>query len=177
MAVAQLCILKSNIMTNILIPTDFSPASVKLAEQALHAVNVNTVNIVFFHVFELPYSEFELLNPSRPKPYSHLNLESFRQSCKQLKEQYPRSIQKISYQVLEGDSRPLFRNFIESNEIDMIFCPDHFVFKPVHKRSVNPTTLFKKSGIPVIGEPAATEVIFERTRVLQPAMAMQPVNS
>jgi hypothetical protein len=177
MAVMQLCILKTNIMTNILIPTDFSPASVKLAEQALHAVNVNTVNIVFFHLFELPYSEFELLDPSRQKPYSHLNLESFRQTCKQLKEQYPRSIQKITYQVLEGDSRPLFRNFLESNEIDMIFCPDHYIFKPVHKRSVDPTRLFKKCGITVIGEPAATEAIFERTRVLQPAMAMQRVNS
>lgn len=163
-------------MTNILIPTDFSPASVKLAEQALQAVNVNTVNIVFFHLFELPYSEFELLDPSRQKPYAHVMTDSFRQSCKQLKEQYPRSIQKICFKFLEGNSTPLFRNFVEANEIDMIYCPDHYQYRPVHKLSVDPRKVFSKCGINIIREQSAPETVFETTRVLQPAMTLLPVN-
>lgn len=176
MNAAQLCILKHNIMTNILIPTDFSANSVKLAEQALQAVNVNSANIVFFHLFELPYSEFELLDPSRKKPYADVMTDAFRQRCKQLKEQHSKSIQKICFKFLEGNSAPLFRNFVDANEIDMIYCPDHYIYQPVHKLSADPRPVFKKSGVNIIREKAATETVIETARVLQPGMVLVPAN-
>lgn len=163
-------------MTNILIPTDFSAASVKLAEQALQTVNVNSANIIFFHLFELPYSEFELLDPSRKKPYATVMTDSFRQHCKQLKEQHSRAIGTVCFKFLEGNSAPLFRNFADANEIDMIYCPEHYSFVPVHKLSADPRPVFKKSGIPVIREQAAaaTETVVENTRVLQPEIILIP---
>ncbi|RYD81409.1 MAG: universal stress protein [Sphingobacteriales bacterium] len=166
-------------MTNILIPTDFSSASIKLAEQALQTVNVNSVNIVFFHLFELPYSEFELLDPSRKKPYAHVMTDSFRQSCKQLKDQHSKAINKICFKFLEGNSAPLFRNFIDANEIDMIFCPDHYLFTAVHKLSADPRPVFKKSGVNIIREQVAaqTETVIETTRVIQPELVLIPANS
>lgn len=153
-------------MTNILIPTDFSAGSIQLAEQALENLNVNSVNIVFFHLFELPYSEFELLDPCRKKPYADAMTDNFRQACKQLKEQHSKNIQKVCFKFLEGNSAPLFRNFADANEIDMIYCPEHYVFKPVHKLSADPRPVFKKSGVNIIRE-QVTEV-YETTRVLQP---------
>ncbi len=53
---------------------------------------------------------------------------------------------------MEGSSAPLFRNFVDANEIDIIVCPDHFQHVPVHKQSVDPRPLFKKSGIRVLRE-------------------------
>ncbi len=166
-------------MTNILIPTDFSTASVKLAEQALQTVNVNSVNIIFFHLFELPYSEFELLDPARKKPYANAMTDSFRQSCKQLKEQHSRSIGSVCFKFLEGNSAPLFRNFADANEIDMIYCPEHYSFTPVHKLSADPRPVFKKSGISIIREQvvAQTGTVVESTRVLQPGMVLVPATS
>lgn len=153
-------------MTNILIPTDFTPASIKMAEQALEVLELRTVNIVFFHVFHLPSSEFELLDPTRPKPYANVLNDSFRQGCKQLKEQYPEAIQKVCFKFLEGSSAPMFRNFIDANEIDIIFYPPHYKFVPINKRSADPLPLFRKSGIRVITEVTAPRV----------ARASEPVN-
>lgn len=165
-------------MTNILIPTDFSSASFKQAEQALQSVNVNTANIIFFHLFELPFSEFELLDPSRKKPYANLLTDAFRQGCKQLKEQHSKKIGSVCFKFLEGNSAPLFRNFADANEIDMIWCPDHYTFIPVHKLSADPRPAFKKSGITIIREQVAaqTETVTETTRVLQPGMVLIPAN-
>jgi len=139
-------------MTNIIIPTDFNAASFQLAEQALQALEGRSVNIILFHAFELPTSEFDLLMSGRKKPYQDLLTESFRQSCKQLKDQYPKTVQKICFKFMDGSSAALFRNFVDANEVDLIICPEHYRFIPAHKLSVDPRPLFKKSGITVIQE-------------------------
>ena len=140
------------IMTNILIPTDFSTKSLQLAEQAIQSLETKAANIIFFHAFEMPGSAFDLLVPGRKKPYADLMTDELRQACKQLKDQYPKSIQKICFKFMEGSTVNLFRNFVDANEVDLIVCPDHYQFNPVHKLSVDPKTLFKKSGIKVIRE-------------------------
>lgn len=141
-----------HIMTNILIPTDFSTASLQLAEQAVQALEIKAANIILFHAFEMPDSEFDLLVPGRKKPYTNLMTDDLRHACKQLKEQYPKNIQKICFKFMEGSTVNLFRNFVDANEVDLIVCPDHYNYKPVHKLSVDPRALFKKSGIKVIRE-------------------------
>lgn len=140
-------------MTNILVPSDFTPASLQLAEQALNALDIKNVNIILFHAFELPDSEFELLSPSRQRPYAALVTDQFRQLCKQFKEQHSKAVHKICFRFMEGSSAAIFRNFVDANEIDLIFCPAHYQFTAAHKRSVDPRPLFKKSGIKVINQP------------------------
>lgn len=137
-------------MTNILIPTDFSPASLQLAEQAIEALDIRSANFVLFHAFEMPSSEFDLLAPGRPRPYADVLNDNFRQACKQLKEQYPKAVQKICFKCMEGNNSRIFRNFVDANEIDIIICPDEYIYKAINKLSVDPRPLFRKSGIKVI---------------------------
>ena len=139
-------------MTNILIPTDFTAASLQLAEQTVKAFDTRNANIILFHAFELPASEFDLLVPGRRKPYAELMTDEFRHACKQFKSKYPQAVQIISFRFMEGNSAPLFRNFVDANEIDLIVCPDHYQYVPVHKLSADPRPLFRKSGIKVIRE-------------------------
>ncbi|HOZ77207.1 MAG TPA: universal stress protein [Ferruginibacter sp.] len=139
-------------MTNILIPTDFTASSLQLAEQAVLALETKNATIILFHAFELPTSEYELLAPGRSKPWANLVTDNFRQLCKQFKDQNPKAVNKICFKFMEGSSAPLFRNFVDANEIDIIVCPDHFQHVPVHKQSVDPRPLFKKSGIRVLRE-------------------------
>jgi hypothetical protein len=160
-------------MTNILVPTDFTPASFQLAEQALQAMEGRPVNITLFHAFEISDSETDLLT-NRSKPYQSLLTESFRLSCKQLKDQYPKQLQKICFKFMDGSTARLFRNFVDANEIDMIFCPDHYNYIPVHKQSVDPRPLFKKSGITVLRELNARRknTAYESVEATTPAFAM-----
>lgn len=157
-------------MTNILIPTDFTSASIRMAEQALQTVDVKSVNIVFFHLFESPSSEFELLDPSRKKPYTNVFSDNFRQQCKQLKDQNSNIIQKVCFKFVEGTGVGLFRNFMEANEIDLIYCPDDFKYVAVTNKSADPRYLFKKSGVVIIKEATAKKrkAIVEESQMVAP---------
>lgn len=137
-------------MTNILVPTDFSPASLKLAEGALKSGNYEKCNLILFHAFELPSSPHDMLGTCYRDPSFELMTESFRQACKQLKDDYSKQVNKIIVRCLAGNTRAVFRNFAEANDIDLIYCPEDYVFMPVHQRSVDPCVLFKKCGVPVL---------------------------
>ena len=137
-------------MTNILIPTDFAPASLKLAESIARAEGYNKCNLILFHAFELPDSPFDLLGTSRRDPSCELMTEGFRQACKHLKDSNPGIFGKIIVRCLQGNTRNLFRNFIDANDIDLIYCPDDYRFVKVHARSLDPLPFFRKCGVPVV---------------------------
>ncbi|MEO5888832.1 MAG: universal stress protein [Ferruginibacter sp.] len=139
-------------MTNILVPTDFTAASLKLAESAIKQAGERSINIVLFHAFELPFSEFDLLSPDYREPACHLVNEPFRQACKQLKNDYPKQLAKIVVRCMNGNTKALFRNFAEANDIDLIFYPDGYMYFKIHKRSLDPRPFFKKCGIPMLTE-------------------------
>lgn len=160
-------------MTNVLIPCDFTSTTFKLAHQALQAINVKSVNIIFFHLFDMP-ADFELLDPHRKRPYSEVFTDAFRHQCKQLKDQYPDTIQKVCFKYLEGTGPALFRNFADANEIDIIFCPEHYQYRAVNKMSADPRSVFKKSGVKIVKElaPRKREVYSEDTQLVGPSSLM-----
>lgn len=161
-------------MNNILIPTDFTNASLRLAEQALQNTKSKQVNIILFHAFELSSYAMDMIRISLKEPYHDLLTDGFRQACKQLKDEYPKAIGKISFRHMYGDTAAVFRNFVDANDIDMIFCPDDYVYKKAHERSVDPRPLFRKSGIPVIRDTNAIkrEVIYSPVTLVPKELAI-----
>jgi hypothetical protein len=137
-------------MTNILVPTDFTPASLKLAENAMNSGNYEKCNLVLFHAFDLTTSPYDLLGNRHIDPSCELMNEAFRQACKQLKDDYGKKINKIVVRSMLGNTRAVFRNFVEANDIDIIYCPENYQFRPVHARSIDPCYLFRKAAVPVI---------------------------
>ncbi|MEO5685325.1 MAG: hypothetical protein ABIQ88_21945 [Chitinophagaceae bacterium] len=135
-------------MTNLLVPTDFTPASLKLAEQAIKVLN-REVNIILFHAFEMPYYYTDFVRPDN-QPWQEIMNDDLRQACKQLKERYPWLINSISCRFMQGNSSALFRNWIEANDIHMIACPASYIYTRIHARSLNPVQFFKKSRIQVL---------------------------
>ncbi len=159
-------------MTNILVPTDFTAASLKLAVSALKNNNGNPCNLILFHAFALPSDPFDLLGATRRDPSVELVTESFRQACKQVKDDYGKQVNKIIVRCMVGSTTSVFRNFADANDIDLIFCPDDFYFAPVHQRSLNPLAFFQQSGIPVLRVAGKrTEPVFENDGYF-PAMQM-----
>ncbi|MCH5600239.1 adenine nucleotide alpha hydrolase family protein [Niabella ginsengisoli] len=128
-------------MVNILIPTDFSQASFRLAEQTVKTLD-KEVNIILFHIYDMPNGISDLIR--KDPPYAQMMNDSFRQNCKYLKYKYPDLIKKICFKYLTGNTQAVFNNFTEANEIDMIVCPDNYVFTKNHKTSINPVPFFKK---------------------------------
>ncbi|MGV3768073.1 MAG: universal stress protein [Chitinophagaceae bacterium] len=160
-------------MRHILVPTDFTPASLKMVEQAVKTLDGQKLDIILFHAFELPFFVSDLVGSAKRQPYHDLVTDEFRSACKQLKDQFPRSIHRIQFRFMQGDTVALFRNFLDANEIDMIVCPEYYQYRKVHERSINPTTFFKKSGIPVLTElePRRKEVTYTIQKEIEPALS------
>jgi Universal stress protein family len=162
-------------MANILVPTDFSPASLKMAEHALWNTRDSKVTLILFHAFEVSAFPFELLRTGYRDPSAELMTEPFRQACKQLKDDHSHRISKIIVRCMNGDTRAMFKNFAEANDVDMIFCPEDYVFSKVHKQSVNPLNLFKKCGLPVVKTTTRKrEPVFSNKNLVA---ELQPVNA
>lgn len=137
-------------MTNVLIPTDFSVASVLQIEKAAEAMGVKQFNVILFHAFQIPGLTMDLHGGVRPLPYSNLLDDSFRMACRQVKQQHSKQVKSIVIKHMFGCTASVFRNFVDANDIDLIFLPDDYFFSPVHKDSVNPIPLFKRSGTPIL---------------------------
>jgi hypothetical protein len=135
-------------MANILIPTDFSPASLQWADRYLRSEETVRHNLVLFHAFDLPASPHDLLGAKDPS--CELMTEAFRAACVQLKEKYGNAIGKIVVRCMQGNTKALFRNFIDAQDIDLIYCPDDYVFSRVHARSLDPTSFFRSAGVPLV---------------------------
>ena len=153
-------------MLNILFPTDFTAASFPLVASAIKKSN-QKINVILFHAFSLPSSPHDLLTSNYKKPEYTLMSESFRLACKQLKETYPQIINKINVSCMQGNSKALFRNFIDAKDIDFICCPEGYHYVSIQHQSINPISLFKNAGIPMIKEMATTETYsFNKTIIV-----------
>lgn len=139
-------------MRNVLIPTDFSVASLELADKTAQSLEGESINIILFHAFEIPAFESDLYDIRGKLPYAELVTEGFRNVCKRVKLQHPKTIHSIIIRHLYGSTAAVFRNFVDANDIDLIVCPDFFVYQSVHPGSVNPVPLFQKGGVPLMKE-------------------------
>jgi hypothetical protein len=137
-------------MRNVLIPTDYSLASLELVEKTVQSLQHQNLNIILFHAFEIPFFASDIVGNNGKLPYRDIITDAFRNGCKRLKEQYPRSIQSILLRHLYGNTSAVFHNFCDANDIDLIVFPEHYVFRPVHPQSVNPASMFRKSGLPLL---------------------------
>jgi len=147
-------------MTNILIPTDFTAASLKPLCRLLKNDESLKCNVILFHAFCMPQSAFDLLGTESREPLGEVMNEPFRIACKQLKDQFSSRVGKVMVRCLTGDTTALFRNFIDANDIDLIYCPEEFQFVKLHKRSLDPRSLFEKCGIPMYKPQGAVKAVY-----------------
>lgn len=137
-------------MRNVLIPTDFSVASLTLVEQTAQTLEGESLNIVLFHAFEIPTFASDLLDVRNKLPYQDLVTEAFRNACKRIKMQHSKSIRSIAIRHMYGNTAAVFRNFVDANDIDLIVIPEGYVSQAVHPGSVNPQPLFTKASVPLL---------------------------
>ncbi len=142
-------IITSNNMRNLLIPTDFTVHSLDLVSRAASALDQQPTNIFLFHAFTINITAPDVLGNPRRLPYAELLTDEFRSACRRISQKYP-FVRDLSVKHMYGSNVRVFRNFIDANDIDMIICPEDFVFHKVSPRSVNPEKMFRKSGVPVL---------------------------
>jgi hypothetical protein len=136
-------------MKTILIPTDFTSASLQLIEETILFLQPEPVNIVLFHAFEMPQSMQDVVGVEN-KPHLQVMNERFRKGCKRIKNKYSASVSNIHYRHMYGNTVSVFKHYLQFNKIDCIVYPSTLTMQTVHPRSIHPDKLIKKSGCQVI---------------------------
>ena len=132
-------------MVNVLIPTDFSPASLDRAAIAVRVMEERH-NILLFHAVDMPDSLREALSKAGINSYSAWINEAIRLKCKRMKAAN-NLIGNISFRVMYGTTVAAFKGFAEANAIDTIIIPAGYSFSFTLRESINPLQMFHKSGI------------------------------
>ena len=152
-------------MRNVLIPTDFTVASIEMVDKTAQSLEGESLNIILFQAFEKTIFVSDLHDLRGKLPYAELVTEPFRNACKRVKLQHPKTIRSIVIRHLYGNTAAVFRNFVDANDIDLIVMPESFVYRAVHTGSVNPLPLFQKGGVPLLKAFKPRKKVAEETAI------------
>lgn len=136
-------------MKTIMIPTDFTAASLQLMEETILLFKPEPVSIILFHAFTMPQSMQDIIG-SENKPHLQVINERFRKSCKRIKDKYSACVYNIHYRHMYGNTVRVFRHYLQFNKIDCIVYPSNYFLQLPHARSVDPDRLIHRCGYPVI---------------------------
>lgn len=136
-------------MKTILIPTDYKASSLDCIPTICSRFKDEELNLIFVHVFKLSDSITDVMMLSRrSREYEQVSDEFF---CRMeaLRKEY-QQINNVKIEFLYGSTLSMFKTFIEANEVDVVIELEGGEFNPIHRSSIDPALLVKRSGLPVI---------------------------
>jgi hypothetical protein len=144
--------------TNILIPTDFSLATLSTVNTLIAKHPDQKFNFYLVHFLQLSDSITELLMlQRRSREYLHIGSE-FEDQLTFLRQQHPQQIGTLHAEFFYGSTVAVFKNFLEAKDIDMIAMLNGHTYQKLTANSIAPELLVQRSGYPVLSLSAITEV-------------------
>jgi hypothetical protein len=127
--------------TNILIPTDFSLASLKAIPALLQQQAGQKFNITLVNFLGLSDSISELLMLSR---------RSREYECTRLSREYSEQIEHLTTEFFYGNTVAVFKNYLEAREIDQVARLRDHTYAKLTALSYEPGTLLERCKCRVI---------------------------
>ncbi|MBK7884605.1 MAG: hypothetical protein IPJ81_13105 [Chitinophagaceae bacterium] len=134
-------------MKKILIPTDFTVKSLILVRETIEQATEEKIQIVLVHGIQPPSSITELLFFSKSKLINSLQTEEFINACKLIKSKYQSRISSMYVDIIMGNNRSYFHNYLTGNQIDEIYFPLNYKMAVKHPLSFDIIHLLKKCPI------------------------------
>ncbi|MEO7212338.1 hypothetical protein [Mucilaginibacter sp.] len=136
--------------TNILIPTDFSLASLKAIPALIQQQPGQKFKITLVNFLGLSDSISELLMLSRrSREYEHVTQE-FLNECTRLSREYSGQIEHLTTEFFYGNTVAVFKNYLEAREIDQVARLKDHTYAKLTPLSYEPGTLLERSKCKVI---------------------------
>lgn len=132
----------------VLIPTDFSIASLNLVKEAVEQSASDKLDIILVYGVHLSTSIHELLFFSKNKVVTELQSTEFTDACSLLKNKYHSKIRSINAELLISNNRNYVEQFLKHEKIDQIFIPTHYKLKVDSRKYFDPTPLLSKVTSP-----------------------------
>ena len=134
----------------VLIPTDFSIASLNIVKNYLSMQSSNArINVILLHGLHQSDSITSLLFYSKRRLLEDLCSKEFREGCTVLKNKYASQVRTMKTDIFSGLTQSAFDQYAEANAITEICVPISYKPNFKNKNSFNLLPYFKVSGLPI----------------------------
>lgn len=140
--------------TRILIPTDFSIASLNLVKEAVDHSTSESLDIMLVYGVHLPTSISDLLFFSKAKQLEALQTHEFVSACSLLKNKYQSKIKSIYPELLTANNNGYIEQFLKHERIDLVYIPTYYKLLVSSRKHFDPTPMLAK----VISTSASTKL-------------------
>ena len=140
-------------MRNILIPTDFTIASLQLIEYALLNFPNTKLNIVLIAGFRLPDTRWAVFHFSESKQIRMQLSEEFIEAKHLIIREHKEAIENITFQLFSGVNSFAFQNFLEQLHLDYAVIPKGNTLYYPNRKWFDTTRLIKKNVKNIIEVP------------------------
>ncbi|QKJ29642.1 hypothetical protein HQ865_07705 [Mucilaginibacter mali] len=131
---------------NILIPTDFSLATLNCVSGFLDKNPGQKFRVTMVHFLQLSDSISELLMLSRRnRDYQHIGSE-FEAEIDKLRKGYASQLESLHAEFFYGNTIAVFKNFLDHLEIDAILMLHGHTYAKLTENSVDPQLMVQRSG-------------------------------
>ncbi|HTN45370.1 MAG TPA: hypothetical protein VL098_03420 [Flavipsychrobacter sp.] len=137
-------------MNHILIPTDFSIASLSIVSAVAEEFGTAPVKITLFHLIDMPTSISELLTFRRSKSrYEQQINDEFHDACHVLQNKFANSIAELKVELAFGNSSAYIKNYLEANKVTVVAVSANTVLKKTFRESITMLPLLERTNVPV----------------------------
>jgi hypothetical protein len=157
-----------NTIQKVLMPTDFSIASLNLVKEVADRTVHHHLDIRLVYGLHLSNSITELLFFSKNKVLDSLQSADFMEACSLLKNKYFSKIISIQADLIVGNNRNYINHYIHAEAIDRVFVPAYYTLNTISRKYFDPSAALAKAeiGVTRLMWPGSTQIPFTFTNQL-----------
>lgn len=133
----------------ILVPIDFSVASLNTLKIALEPYTEEPIEVILMYSEYLDDSITELLFHTSHKTVSNLITPDFKDALEIIINRFDGKIKCLHIEIFHGHNQNALRTFLEANRVDKIYIPRNYQLK-TPKKAFSPIPLIRESNYHII---------------------------
>lgn len=149
-------------MKTIIIPSDFSLESLRVADAVLRTYQ-EEVAFVFIHLFHVADDIQDLLFSSYRKKEYELVPDEFSKECNMMKDLSGGKLKSYKIEFFYGNRLAPFKNFLDYHNADVIAYSEYYGVPKLSKSSLEAVSVIKKAGLPLFNADTVNETVFSDT--------------
>lgn len=156
--------------TRILIPTDFTIASLNLVKEAVEQSTGPRLDIILVYGVHLSSSISDMLFFSKGKAISELQSPEFISACSLIKNKYQSKIGSIYPDLFIANNTGYIKQYLKHEKIDLVYIPAYYKLMVNNRKHFDPTPhlskAIKTSASSKLNWPGSKELPFPLTNHL-----------
>jgi hypothetical protein len=149
-------------MKHVIIPTDFSIASLQTVHDVMRYFDGRRVKITLLHLVYLPDSIPHLPFRRHTRQSANDIPTEFKQACEIIANKYDGDLVALRPVIQCGETRAYMENLFDGLKADMVFIPSEHAWLSPFPDSVDAMALCRKCSFPIVESPVPSRIDVKR---------------